>query len=209
MDLQLAYNNLLRDPLFAFVVLPSGAVKIIQGAKGPFNHPFIHVYPGSYNPVTEAHKAVFDAIDTSPDNKFFEISIERMNKEFLHLDATPTPEARLNSLSARLKQFVDWAGVIVTRAPRFIEKAGLLHYFNPTFHIGADTVLRMFDDYGIAGAQGIAAKFVVYDRKIGSEIITLENLNQVPMNFTRGKTVNESLLGVSSSSIRSEWKNVL
>lgn len=195
LKLESAYQNLLTDPFEAFVFDPN----LENFRLSTYNKPDeIHVFPGSYNPLHDAHRAIFDGIRCPNDCKFFEISIERIGKERLSCI----------ELAERLDQFKNYAPVLVTRAPRFIEKAGILRGCHPTFHVGGDTIFRMIQDYGDIGIQGIAARFVVYDRKVDNTVLGAKNILYKLENVSVGKIPNEALLEISSTKIRAQSKDL-
>ncbi len=205
-NLSAAYNSLLEAAGHSFIVQKDGQISSYD--EEPYTNMRLdvmrlHVVPGSFDPLHESHKELFDQIvvtDSSADEyRFFEISIERVDKDMITLP----------QLGERLKQFEGYAPVIVTRAPRFIEKIGLLlQYANKLqFHVGIDTIIRMRDDYGTLGIQGLASRFTVYDRILNGEHkdLSTEFGNRVPRNcFPAQLQRSEASLKRSSTEIREE-----
>jgi len=213
-----------RSRLDSFVVLPDGSVKNPlsyfdlpnMGHRG-MNNGIFAVVPGSFNPLHDAHKFIYDKIyDTihpntslkgishlvKPITKVFEISINRLEKPYLSLE----------ELRARLEQFKSYAPVWVTNASFFFEKAGLVSYWiRPTFFIGFDTAQRLVDHHGIAGVQGIQADFIVSKRYTGGQVCSLETIQNMyyatPKNmFDSSLPIDDSLLRLSSTAIRNGTK---
>lgn len=204
MELSEAYNFLLTNPLGAFLVLPSGVVLdqaqtyvwINQQCGGPGGHP-VSVYPGSFNPLHDGHRQIFDHI-TDTDGygvKVFELSVSRWGKSPLELE----------DLSSRLLQFRGYAPVLVTNATRFIEKCGVLRHIHPVnWHVGVDTITRMRDDYGELGIYGLPGWFIVYDRQIGDKVEKYPlDFKFLPGNVRRSKfQVPDDLIAISSTKLR-------
>lgn len=196
MNLSYAYAKLFNTPGYSFIVSPDGS--LVEWESGymrslGFNNessqknPKIHLVPGSFNPLHESHKELYDWIGDSETCKFFEMSVERVDKEMVTM-----PE-----LDSRLNQFLDYAPVLVSRASRFVTKIGTYrnHAEKIVFHVGIDTIVRMADDYGIVGIQGLAANFVVHDRIMNNRHMSLRSefgsqipRNCSPSNITRSKT---------------------
>jgi len=194
LTLEQAYSRVLEDSLFAFV-WRNGKIEPIYLTESPFKTGFIHLIPGSFNPLHAAHKAIYDGIDA--EEKMFEIAIERTDKEFLVID----------SLKARLDQFDGVAPILVNRWPYFIQKAGVLRHWTITFHIGIDTAVRLLQSTGVAGIQGISARFTIYDRFIDGERLGIHNHRDFdgrsPLNCFRGDNRHhEMYMGLSSTQIR-------
>lgn len=171
-----AYNILFSDPSEFFLCLPDGRVlgkqhtieyfhAITEGKKT------LSVYPGSWNPIHKGHRWIFDnMLLNCSEIKMFEISLARWGKPFLSEE----------EVSSRVSQFRDYAPILVTAAPRFVEKAGILSEFTVRWHVGYDTITRMRDDYGEIGISGLRGSFVVYDRLISEE----KGVEGYPMGFT-------------------------
>lgn len=203
-NLSFAYHKLFDVPGYTFIVEENGEVcewgsNEAQTRFGETVPTRIHLVPGSFNPLHESHKELFEsATDASP-HTFFEMSVERVDKAMVTLP----------QLDRRLQQFRGLAPVVVSRAPRFVEKIGiyLSRAKGVTFHVGIDCITRMKDDYGLWGIQGLAARFVVHDRimngrhmSLGSEFGDFVPKNCVPAALVR----SPESLARSSSQIRRE-----
>lgn len=103
----------------------------------------IVIYPGSYNPLHDAHKEIYHLAHKITELPvFYELSICNSYK----------PSMDYVDLENRYKQFTNdgWRNsVILTKAPRFVDKVNLLkQYFNPKeiiIVLGADTWERVYD----------------------------------------------------------------
>tara|TARA_B100001778_G_scaffold334986_1_gene350486 strand:+ start:37498 stop:38142 length:645 start_codon:yes stop_codon:yes gene_type:complete len=195
MTLEQAHARVQRDSLFAFVY-DDGFAQPVYDLEAPWVEREVHLLPGSFNPIHRAHEAMFEQMRRNGIYAAYEISMERIDKEFLTYE----------ELQARLVQFNGKGPVLVDRWPYFMQKAGILRNWNLTFHVGVDTAIRLVESHGIAGIQGIAADFVVYDRiwenrrqGLGSCMVFA---NRTPSNFRPGNTPDETLLGLSSTAIR-------
>lgn len=202
MELSYAYNRILAKKNQFFLCLPSGKILEQQFAEeylialneGAMD---LSVYPGSWNPLHEGHRFIFDSIRVSNyETKVFEISLARFGK----------PELSCEDLAQRIQQFYGYAPVIVTAVPRFVEKAGVLSSFNCRWHVGVDTISRMRDDYGEIGISGLRGKFYVYDRQMkDNEPVQSFPLDFkiIPKNVFRAPNQPpKELLGCSSTKIR-------
>lgn len=201
-------NN--RSRLDSFVVMPDGQVVeplTLLGLQNVENkvldNSILSVVSGSFNPIHEAHKAIYDCIKPMHGNSkkvipVFEISIHRVHKEPLSFE----------ELKIRLKQFEWYAPVWVTNASLFFEKAGLVcQWIRPSFHIGIDTATRIVEHHGVSGVQGIAADFVVHKRHINGKVFGLQDLiglyGSSPNNMEEAPIqIDKTFLNVSSTGIR-------
>lgn len=191
MNLREAYDRLLSDPLYCFAVMPDGQIVDRDSADFFSSAAPLHVFPGSYNPLHDGHKAIYKQIVGY--QKAFELSISRINKFSLTYE----------ELMERVNQFAWYAPILLTHHPKFVQKAGLLPDHQIVFHVGYDTAIRVAEQHNAAEIQGMRCTFVVYDRQWGDKVCSLSDLPKpVPCNFKSGGTVDRSTLGVSSTKIR-------
>ena len=162
-----------------------------------------NVYPGSFNPLHEAHRAIFDLMPGNPGrDKVFEISLSRYQKSNLSCE----------ELEERLMQFKGYAPVIVTNTATFLGKCTVLSRLASQirFHVGVDTILRVKDHYGEIDMMAIPAYFEVYDRKTQAGVVEKfpSGFKYLPKNAMRASSqVPEHFLGVSSTKIRESSGN--
>ena len=201
MNLQDAYNALTGHKALSFVVDINGDIctwkQYIKYLDDLVENFPVSVIPGSFNPLHKGHKDIRSDLSSTPEMILFEISVTRFDK----------PPVSFSELESRLKQFKNYAPVLITDAARFIEKIGVLVPESPnlTFHIGIDTLVRMESDYGLTGIQGLNAKFVVNSRIIDGKLQTLntEYGARAPCNcsINPAKRTLDSL-SISSTQIR-------
>lgn len=192
-NLSYFYQKLFQIPNYSFIVTKNGTIENWAFV----NKANVHLIPGSFNPLHGSHRELFLYANKFSKNVLFEISIERVDKGMV----------TLTELENRLYQFKNYAPVVVSRAPRFIEKIGiyLSHLQNVTFHVGIDCITRMKDDYGQFGIQGLNANFIVYNRILDGEY---KNLNSefgeyIPRNCLQNYIVrSKKSLERSSTEIR-------
>jgi len=197
MTLSEAYNKVSQTDSFCFVHMLDGTILPIEEVLtvNSLGDGKIDLVPGSFNPLHEAHEAIYRTV-WNP-HKFYELSLSRVNKWSLTLE----------EMQKCLEQFVGKAPVIVMNPPLFIQKAGVLYKWDVKFHIGFDTAARLLDQSSAIEIQGIRAKFEVYDRKMGEQIFTIQDLNKpIPSNFFHGKGLPETVMGLSSTQIRAKDK---
>lgn len=216
MDVEKAYKEILETPGAFFVYHPEhdfflrpSELKAYYPLSKVISSNYITIVPGTFNPLHDSHKEIFESSKLHTYNRdwqetdvaFFEISIERVNKDLLTVE----------KLEQKIKQFKNYAPVIVSKESRFVAKIGAYQQWlgNLYFHIGIDTAARMADDYSTVGIQGLKANFVVYDRIFNGKEMTLETEFQdhVPKNCTRSPQIRskESMLR-SSTEIRENKK---
>ena len=202
MNLAHAYERLMSDPYETFLVPPSSEEneEVIPFYSTRYAlYETIQIFPGSFDPLHDAHKAIFDAVRGGQDinNKriLFELSLSRVGKNDIDL-----PE-----LDKRLRQFQRYAPVWITRASLFIEKIGLMPNLSPYFHVGMDTASRLISAHGNIGVQGLRAKFYVYPRANADGKLSHvhEITGRVPFNFLHADHPRPDLVGLSSTQIRS------
>lgn len=184
-----AYKKLVDSEILCFTVMPDGMVKenliLTDWDTGIAN-----IVPGTFNPRHEAHDWMYQhALHPAS----FEVSLQKWDK----------PNVSLEDLTTCLKQFEEYAPVVVTAQARMIAKIGVVRqlvFQAPVVHLGIDTFERMLPDYTVSGIAGLAATFVVYDRQVGDTVHTFDP-KEVPYNVIKGIS-NPNLLGVSSTNIR-------
>lgn len=102
------------------------------------------VLPGSFNPLHAGHQRLAGAAaELSGREVLFELSVANVDKP-------PLTEAEV---LRRLAQFEGSARVVLTRAPRFVEKARVLPA--SVFVLGWDTFVRLLDPRYYEGAKAM------------------------------------------------------
>ncbi len=131
--------------------------------------------PGSFNPWHEAHRALWEAARRRfGDPVAYELSITNVDKPPL-----PTGE-----VLQRAAQFRGRAGLVLTAAPTFVEKARLLP--GAAFAVGADTARRVVEPRYYGGVEAmrtalqelryLGARFVVAGRLEDGRFLQLGDL---------------------------------
>jgi hypothetical protein len=207
-NLKKCYEQLVENPYEIFMIRSDGQIaekeQLLNMANEDLGEKFpsqeLHIFPGSFNPLHFGHRIIFNQIFSF--KKVFEISLSRIGK----------PNLSLEELKQRLDQFTWYAPVVVTDAPRFIEKCSVFlnsGIKNFTFHIGVDTIQRMRDDYGEVGIRGLPARFSVYDRDMGNGILkypTSEFRHKISNVSRNPSQPPDEFLGYSSTKIRNSKK---
>jgi len=162
------------------------------------NNDTLVIYPGSYNPLHDAHREIYNlAHKITQLPVFYELSVTNSYK----------PSMDYVDLENRYKQFntVNWLNaVILTKAPRFVDKVNLLKkHFNPKeiiIVVGADTWERVYDDAAhkngdIKFFEDNNVKFLVFGRnaEIKNQDSVLFIKNDLALNYNNN---------ISSTAIR-------
>ncbi len=164
------------------------------------------VLPGSFNPLHAGHRRLAAVVaELARTEVAFELSI-------VNVDKPPLEEVEVRR---RLRQFHGRWRVVLTRAPRFIEKARLLP--GVTFAIGWDTAVRLVDPHYYGGDErsmlaalgemrAAGCRFLVAGREHEGVFRTLADV-AVPEHFEDLlEAIPESRfrVDVSSSALRGE-----
>lgn len=156
-------------------VYPDGGMAAYQPIKGA-------VLPGSYNPLHRGHERLAGtASEILGSPLVFEMSVANVDK----------PPLEEEEVRRRLVQFRDRWTVVLTRAPRFYQKAGL--FPGCTFVIGWDTAVRLVDPKYYGGDEkamlkametirSAGCRFLVAGRVDGGVFQTLEDV-PIPEGF--------------------------
>ena len=185
------------DPASALVLVES------DGSMASARLDVIALLPGSFNPLHDGHRLLATAAREQAGREvLFEISVTNVDK----------PPLTANEVTHRLAQFRGQARVLLTRAPRFVEKARLLP--NSTFIVGWDTFTRLLEPryYGDTEAMrdalseigGLGCRFLVAGRAQGDAFRTLAD-TPIPEAFTAlFEPIPESRfrLDISSTALR-------
>lgn len=94
------------------------------------------IYPGSFNPLHEGHKGIYDMLSKDRYHVVFELSRSRYQK-------SAYTESEIAALSAQFKGFAE---LLITDAPLFSQKRDLLRQYDPCWIMGYDTAKRWIDE---------------------------------------------------------------
>jgi nicotinic acid mononucleotide adenylyltransferase len=176
-DIKSAYERLSKNPLSAFIIKRDGHIEDLETflCVSGKNTCVLDVIPGSFDPLHDTHREIYDTayksfLKNNNPNKnskgCFEISIERFGKEDLSCE----------EIQKRAKQFRNYAHLLITKSPLFIDKIGILAPYvgGLNFHIGADTVKRLKLTQNSMQIQALAATFVVYNRIVDGKLCSVK-----------------------------------
>ena len=138
------------------------------------------VFSGAFNPLHAGHLALSRTASAFlGGDVVFELSIVNVDK----------PPLDLQTIEVRCRQFQE--PVLLTAAPRFVEKAAILK--NTTFVVGVDTLERIVElrYYGddeaslgtaLSSIRSHGCRFLVAGRKLTREFATLSDI-PIPRGF--------------------------
>jgi nicotinic acid mononucleotide adenylyltransferase len=166
----------------------------------------VALLPGSFNPLHHGHEELARvASKVSGLEVLFELSVVNVDKPPLtHLEA-----------EQRVAQFAGRWRVLLTRAPRFVEKARL--FPRSVFVIGVDTAIRLvqpryYEDSeasmhaALEEMRELGARFLVAGRAADGSFQTLDDAPPPAPYASMFESIAESLFraDVSSTDLRSE-----
>ncbi len=163
----------------------------------------IVVFPGSFNPLHDGHIGIADAANELTGRLVvFELSVTNVDKPALDAD----------EVTRRLEQFEGFASIVLTRAPRFIEKARALP--SSVFVLGWDTFVRLLEpryydsveamQSALREMRDLDCRFVVAGRLVDDEFHTFEP-DEVPAEFRDlFQALPDFRLDISSTELRAQ-----
>ena len=157
------------------------------------------VFPGAFNPVHSGHRKMEKiAKDMTGSKVYFEVCIQNVDK----------PPMSYKHVKDTLDQFEQSDCWVLTKAGKFPEKAEI--FKGCTFVIGADTLLRMFDERFYASKNEMHREFeifnendnnfLVFGREYQGKFYTLEDISIPKHIITRFQGLNKTQFSDSSSS---------
>jgi nicotinamide mononucleotide (NMN) deamidase PncC len=141
------------------------------------------LFPGAFNPLHTAHRRMAKfAAERLGRPVTFELSVANVDK----------PPLDYLEIADRVAQFVE-ERVLLTRAPRFIDKSRLAP--GCTFVVGSDTIIRIADakyyaggieqrDAAIAALAATGCRFLVFGRVVDSSFCSLASAN-IPLQLRK------------------------
>lgn len=161
------------------------------------------IFPGSFNPLHEGHIRMRDLAEKKTGMQTtFEICAKNADK----------PPLTFQEIKRTLDQFDENDSWVMTSAGRFSEKAEM--FPNSVFIIGADTLLRVFDEKFYSSNKDMNEHverfndhnihFLVFGRKVNDKFISLEDINIPAKIRSRCTGFNEGSFrdDISSTEIR-------
>jgi hypothetical protein len=187
------WTELLMGSRKSVAIMPAGA----QAVARPI------LFPGAFNPIHSAHKRMAEvAAERCGSPVTFELSIANVDK----------PPLDFIEIADRLLQF-EGEGVLLTRAPTFVEKAEVAP--GCIFVVGLDTLVRIGDpiyygddvikrDAAIHALTTLGCRFLVFGRTIGGTFTAMSNVELPPALHELCDEVPESEFreDVSSTELR-------
>lgn len=193
-SLEDTYSKLYSNPHTGYLY-QDGKIECITDTIHPDMYMNFNIIPGSFNPIHSQHKKIFDCRRNYVDPCLFEISITRYNKSPYSID----------DISYILGQFNNYSPVLITNAPRFIDKISwmrnLSRSWNISYTIGIDTFTKLYDDIGFSGISSLSATFYVVDRIVDRELYSLKKYSIIPHNCHH---IDIEPSDISSTSLRNE-----
>jgi hypothetical protein len=164
------------------------------------------VIGGAFNPLHAGHLGMADAARRHLQRPLaFELSVVNADK----------PDLSEQEVFRRAQQFVGHAPLILTRAPRFDQKAALLP--DSVFVLGADTAARVLEGRfypqegglraSLARVRAQAGRFLVAGRRLSDSFLTLADLPipDADRDLFEALPAEAFRADVSSSAIRAAW----
>ena len=187
------------DPRTEFVLIDrDGSARVAGRPEG------VALLPGSFNPLHHGHQELARVASSVAGREvLFELSVVNVDKPPLtHLEA-----------EARVAQFAGRWRVVLTRAPRFVEKARL--FPGSVFVIGVDTAIRLVQPRYYEDSEALmhaaleemrerGTRFLVAGRAADSSFHTLDAARVPAPYAAMFESIPESLFraDVSSTELR-------
>lgn len=161
------------------------------------------IFPGSFNPLHEGHIKMKDLAEKKTGmHTTFEICAKNADK----------PPLTFYEIKKTIDQFQNEESWMLTSAGRFSEKAEM--FPNSVFIIGADTLLRVFDEKFYKNYKDMNEhiqrfndhniNFLVFGRKVNNKFISLNEINIPEAIKDRCTGIEENIFrdDISSTEIR-------